>query len=292
MPRKRKRVQIQIYSKGTDKPRSYDIPLRVLGEWVVGLVIIVLGFTLWLPDNMINLKNFRVLEIAKEQKSMQLMANKLEKQIFEANSQIESGHNLREKMNQLAGLSSSTEEPGRKVIAKKQKDEELSADFQHLKKTLQTFRKARDALLEDEEYANNLPLLYPVKRHQNITNKFGFMQDPMTKRELPHRGLDFAVNEGDTVIATGDGVVENIVNRKYGFGVTLEIQHTPQIKTVYSHLQSVLVSMGKSSTPVPVKKGQPIALAGKTGSVMWTVLHYEVRYDNQPLNPEDYFLTQ
>jgi len=288
MSRKRRKMQIQIYSKGTDKPQSYNIPLRVIGGWLVGLVIIILGFVLWLPGNMINLKNFRVLEIVKEQKAMQLMANKLEKQIYEANSQIESGRNLREKMNQLAGLSSSTEELGRKAITKKHKEEKLSADFVHIKKSLETFRKMRDAILEDEQYANSLPLLYPVKKHQNITNKFGLMQDPMTRRELPHRGLDFAVEEGDTVIATGDGIVESVVNRKYGFGVTLEIQHTPHVKTIYSHLQSVLVPSGK---PVPVKKGQAVALAGKSGSVPWTVLHYEVRYDNQPLNPEDYFLT-
>ncbi len=287
MPRKRRKIQIQIYSKGTDKPRSYDIPLRVLGEWLVGLVIIVLGFALWLPDNIINLKNFRVFEIAKEQKSMQLVANKLEKQISEANLQIESGHNLREKMNLLAGLSSSTEEIEKKAIAKKQKEDKRSADFDHLKKTLETFKNMRDALLQDEQYTNSLPLLYPIKNHENITNKFGFMRDPMSKRELSHRGLDFAVSEGDTVIATGDGIVESVINRRHGFGTTLEIQHTPLIKTVYAHLQEVLVQSGK-----PVKKGQAVALAGKSGSVPWTVLHYEVRYDNQPLNPEDYFLTR
>jgi murein DD-endopeptidase MepM/ murein hydrolase activator NlpD len=293
MPQKRKRIQIQIYSKGTDKPQSYNIPLRVIGGWLIGLAIIIFGFVFWLPGNMVNFKNFRVMEIAQEQKAMQLTANKLEKQISEANLQIESSRSLREKMNELAGLSSGIEDSGRKAIVKKNKERgmDLSVDFMHLKKTLETFRRMRDAILEDEQYANSLPLLYPVKKHQKITNKFGVVQDPLTKRELPHRGLDFAVYEGDTVIATGDGIVESIVNRNYGFGITLEIQHTPHVKTVYSHLQSVLITMGKSSVPVPVKKGQAVALAGKTGSVPWTVLHYEVRYDNQPLNPEDYFIT-
>jgi len=287
MSRKRRRIQIQIYSKGTDKPKSYSIPLRVIGWWLFGIIIIALGFVFWLPDNMVNLRNFRIFEIAKEQRTMQLTANKLERQISEANLQIESGSNLRNKINQLAGISSNQEEPKKSGPAvKKNKREKFSADIKHIKKSLETLRTARDSLLTDEEYARSLPLLHPIKRHQNITNRFGLIQDQLTKSELPHRGLDFAVSEGDTVIATGDGIVGSFTNKKYGFGISLEIQHTPLIKTVYSHLQSVLVQPGK-----PVRKGQPIAIAGKSGSVLWPVLHYEVHYDDRPINPENYFIT-
>jgi murein DD-endopeptidase MepM/ murein hydrolase activator NlpD len=278
MSKQPKKLQIHIYSKGTDKPEAFNIPIRVIGGWLIGLAIIVFGFVFWLPDNLISIKNFRVLEIAKEQRAMQLTANKLEKQIAEANIQIESGRNLRSKINQMAGFTESAAED------KKKKD--TTVDFAHIKKSVETFSKLCNALSEDESYTQSLPLLHPVKHHRNITNKFGLIQDPLTKRELPHTGLDFAVAEGDTIIATGDGIVENILYRKAGFGTTMEIQHTRDVKTVYSHLQTVLVQSGKS-----VKKGQPIALAGRSGSVLWPVLHYEIRYDNQPINPEDYFIT-
>ncbi len=286
MSRKRRRIQVQIYSKGTDKPKSYSIPLRIVGWWLFGIIIIVSGFVFWLPDNMVNLRNFRIFEIAKEQRSMQSTANKLEKQISEANLQIESGSNLRNKINQLAGISNNPEGSKKIFAGKKNKKEKLPADIEHIKKSLEVLRNMRDSLLANEQYAKSLPLLHPIKRHQNITNRFGLIQDQLTKRELPHRGLDFAVSEGDTVIATGDGIIENVTNQKYGFGTSLEIQHTPRIKTIYSHLQGVLVQTGK-----PVKKGQPVAIAGKSGSVLWPVLHYEVHYDNQPINPEDYFIT-
>jgi len=287
MAKKRKRLQIHIYSKGTDKPESYIIPIRIIGGWLFGLAIIILGFVFWLPDNMLNLKNFRVLEIANEQKTMQLTANKLEKQIAEANSQIKNSRNLKEKINQLAGLPIDTTPPQKKSTQKNNKGKKILADLDRIKKSQATFEKLRDTLLADESYAKCLPLLHPIKQHQNITSKFGRLQDPITRRELSHRGLDFAVSEGDTVIATGDGVVDGIINQRFGFGTTLEILHSPRIKTVYSHLQSVLVQNGK-----PVKKGQPVALAGKSGSVLWPVLHYEVRFDNQPINPEDYFITR
>jgi len=287
MAKKRKKLQVYVYSKGTDKPESYSIPVRVIGGWIFGLAIIVFGFVFWLPDNMINLKNFRVLEIAQEQKSMQLTANKLEKQISEINSQIKNSRNLIEKINQLAGIPVDTTDPEKKPQPKTYKGKKILADLERIRGSQETFKNLRDALAADETYAKSLPLLHPLIQHQNITGKFGKLLDPITKRELSHRGLDFAVTEGDTVIATGDGMVDAIINQRFGFGTTLEIQHTPRIKTVYSHLQSILVQNGK-----PVKKGQPVALAGKSGSVLWPVLHYEVRFDNQPINPEDYFITR
>jgi len=287
MLRKRKILQIHIYSKGTDKPEFYGISMRVIFGWLLGLAIIILGFVFWLPNNMINLKNFRIWDISKEQRAMQATASKLEKRISEANLQIENGRNLREKTNLLAGLSNADDRFEEMPKPKNYRGKRATTDLERIKKSSETFKKMRDILLENEQYAQSLPLLHPVKQYQKVTNKFGLVQDPLTKREIPHRGLDFAVKEGDTVIATGDGIVESIVNNRTGFGTTLEIQHSPHIKTHYSHLQQVFVQPGK-----PVKKGQAVALTGKSGSVLWPVLHYEVRYDNQPINPEDYFITQ
>jgi len=287
MPKKRKILQIHVYSKGTDKPEFYGISLRVIFGWLAGLAIIVVGFVFWLPDNMVNLKNYRILDISKEQRSMQATASKLEKRISEAHVQIENGRNLREKTNILAGFSYVTDKSEEAPKTKNYKDKRIVTDLSRIQKSSETFKRMREAILENEQYTRSLPLLHPIRQHQKITNKFGPVQDPLTKREIPHRGLDFAVKEGDTVIATGDGIVENITSSRTGFGTTLEIQHTPHIKTHYSHLQSVLVQPGK-----PVKKGQAVALTGKSGSVLWPVLHYEVRYDNQPINPEDYFITQ
>jgi murein DD-endopeptidase MepM/ murein hydrolase activator NlpD len=287
MTKKRKILQIHIYSKGTDKPTFYGISIRVIFGWLLGLAIMILGFVFWLPNNMVNLKNFRILDISKEQRTMQAAAGKLEKRISEANTQIENGRNLREKTNILAGISNVADKHEEVPKTKNYRTKRTTTDLSRIKKSSESFKKLRDMLLVNEQYTQSLPLLHPIRQHQKVTNKFGLIHDPLTKREIPHRGLDFAVKEGDTVIATGDGIVESITSSRTGFGTTLEIQHAPHIKTHYSHLQNVLVQPGKA-----VKKGQAVALTGKSGSVLWPVLHYEVRYDNQPINPEDYFITQ
>ena len=288
MHKKDRKIQIQLYSKGTDKPETYSVSIVVVASWILGFVTIVLAFLFWLPSNIISEKFFRVFEIAKEQRAMQLMANKMEKQISEVNLKIENGANLREKVSQLAYLeNSSTNSSTSAGTAKsKAKIKKTSVDFEYVKTTLNTFRSLRDSLSSNEEYAKSLPLSYPLRHKRSITNRFGLIRDPFTKTELPHRGLDFAVSEGDTVIATGNGTIDGVIKQRSGFGLTVEIQHSPRIKTVYSHLQDVFVQPGK-----PVQKGQPVALAGRSGSVLWPVLHYEVRLDDQPIDPEDYFIT-
>jgi murein DD-endopeptidase MepM/ murein hydrolase activator NlpD len=39
-----------------------------------------------------------------------------------------------------------------------------------------------------------------------------------------------------------------------------------------------------------VKRGEPIALAGRSGRTAGSVLHYEIRIDGESVNPEDYFI--
>ncbi len=49
-------------------------------------------------------------------------------------------------------------------------------------------------------------------------------------------------------------------------------------------MQSIKVKQGQT-----VKKGQVIGTVGDTGMVTGTALHYEVRKEGQPVNPENYF---
>ncbi|GHV10749.1 hypothetical protein AGMMS49938_00310 [Fibrobacterales bacterium] len=279
MKKKSKRFEIRLYSKGTGRPVFFSIPVRVIFGWVLGLAIIIPAFIFWLPENMLHLKNLRVIEVSKEQKTMQLTANKLEKQISEADVKIEDGHNLRFRINQLAGIRELHKNDSSAVNLQ-------SMNFTRVTNSLKIFSALRDSLVANEQLAAALPLLHPVKRHQNITNRFGIVQDPLTKRELTHRGIDFAVRDGDTIIATGNGIADSVLNRKSGLGTTLVIKHSPHIESAYSHLQAIFVKAGSH-----IKKGQAVAIAGRSGSVNWPVLHYEVRYDGQPINPENYFIT-
>ena len=57
-----------------------------------------------------------------------------------------------------------------------------------------------------------------------------------------------------------------------------------RIYTIYGHLSSVNVSAGQT-----VSQGQVIGYSGNTGNSYGAHLHFEVRVNNQAVNPMSYF---
>jgi murein DD-endopeptidase MepM/ murein hydrolase activator NlpD len=94
--------------------------------------------------------------------------------------------------------------------------------------------------------------------------------------------LDFKMKRGTKILAARDGVVVRVkedgnkggLNRKYRpYGNNIVIQHADGSRAGYWHLQynGSLVNVGDS-----VKKGQVIALSGKTGYTALPHLHFLV----------------
>jgi murein DD-endopeptidase MepM/ murein hydrolase activator NlpD len=94
--------------------------------------------------------------------------------------------------------------------------------------------------------------------------------------------LDFKMKRGTKILAARDGVVVRVkedgnkggLNKKYRpYGNNIVIQHADGSRAGYWHLQynGALVNVGDS-----VKKGQVIALSGKTGYTALPHLHFLV----------------
>ena len=99
--------------------------------------------------------------------------------------------------------------------------------------------------------------------------------------------LDFKMKRGTKVLAARDGIVVRVkedgnkggLNKKYRpFGNNIVIQHSDGSRAGYWHLQyqGALVNVGDS-----VKKGQVIALSGKTGYAALPHLHFLVWTNNK-----------
>ena len=95
-----------------------------------------------------------------------------------------------------------------------------------------------------------------------------------------HYGVDIRMNKGDTVVASQSGVVVRS-NWGYGWGWLVVIQHRNNIQTYYAHLSKFLKKKGEV-----VKKGEPIALSGSTGRATGPHLHFEMRENGKPFDPE------
>ncbi len=135
-------------------------------------------------------------------------------------------------------------------------------------------------------YFEDVPLVKPVNGEYVITNRFGEMTDPFTGTLKKHYGVDFAAARGTSVIAAANGKVKSVQNHKF-WGKRIEISHENGFSTVYAHLGTVDVHRGAR-----VKRGDIIGTVGTSGLTTGTHLHYEIRKNDLPVDPQKFFFPE
>lgn len=128
---------------------------------------------------------------------------------------------------------------------------------------------------------NRTPLISPVDFY-HMASGFGLRTDPFNKKKAMHYGVDLAGWGGAPVFATAPGKVV-FAGRKGRYGKMIEIDHGYGIRTRYGHLRKVLVKRGEE-----VGHRHEIGLLGSTGRSTGPHVHYEVRFDGKPLNPDKF----
>jgi len=151
-------------------------------------------------------------------------------------------------------------------------DESLVDEANAVVTALARFKDARTAIAE-------APVHMPVAGKSRISSGFGNRTDPFTGRQAFHPGIDFPWPTGTTVLAAGDGKVA-YVGQINGYGNVIDIDHGGGIVTRYGHLSSFIATQGEL-----VHTGTPIARVGSTGRSTGPHLHFEVRRNDSPVNP-------
>ncbi len=136
-------------------------------------------------------------------------------------------------------------------------------------------------IMQRELRAQIVPEGRPVQRGF-LSSAYGMRTDPFTGRNAFHRGIDFAGNTGDPVIAVGAGVV-TYVGRRVGYGYVVDVSHGDGFVTRYAHNSAVTVTLGETVT-----RGQQLALMGSTGRSTGPHVHFEVLRNGRPVNPLSY----
>jgi len=107
---------------------------------------------------------------------------------------------------------------------------------------------------------------------------------PTLGRPIKHNGVDFGSGRGTEIYAAGNGrVVLSEFNSSFGNYIVIE--HNDGQSSSYAHLDKLSVAKGDK-----VSKGQIIGYSGSTGRSTGPHLHYEVRVNGTPVNPQDYLL--
>jgi len=97
---------------------------------------------------------------------------------------------------------------------------------------------------------------------------------------LHNDGINIAAEMGAPVKAAQNGVVAYAGNELKGYGNLLLVRHEGDLITAYAHNSKLLVQRGDT-----ILRGQTIAQAGNSGSVVTPQVHFEVRRGAKALDP-------
>jgi murein DD-endopeptidase MepM/ murein hydrolase activator NlpD len=120
-----------------------------------------------------------------------------------------------------------------------------------------------------------------------ITQPFGpssvTLEPPYGPYKHFHTGIDIAAPLGTPVMAAADGLVVAVGHGTSGYGNFVVVDHGAAIETLYGHLLQTNARVGDR-----VVRGQVIGLEGSTGFSTGPHVHFELRVNDQVIDPMPY----
>ena len=113
-----------------------------------------------------------------------------------------------------------------------------------------------------------------------ISGVYGSQRILNGKPRWPHYGIDIAANQGTMIKSSGSGVVTMAEDDLYYTGGTIIMDHGHGISTIYSHLETVMVSVGDE-----INQGDIIGTVGSTGRSTGPHLDFRVNWFQTRLDP-------
>ena len=113
-----------------------------------------------------------------------------------------------------------------------------------------------------------------------ISGVYGSQRILNGKPRWPHYGIDIAAKKGTMIKSSGAGVVTMAEDDLYYTGGTIIMDHGHGISTIYSHLETVMVSIGDR-----INKGDIIGTVGSTGRSTGPHLDFRVNWFQTRLDP-------
>ncbi len=140
--------------------------------------------------------------------------------------------------------------------------------------------KEHEAILRQRGYT---PTVWPVEG--TLEGGFGGRRNPFGGSGYEfHSGQDIEAPWGAPVVAGASGKV-SFVGWQNGYGQLVVVDHGGGLTTRYGHLSHIDVELDQT-----VSRAQLLGKVGSTGRSTGPHLHYEVRINDQPVNPLQYLL--
>lgn len=145
---------------------------------------------------------------------------------------------------------------------------------------LELTMRAFEAVLRERGFT---PSIWPVDG--KLESGFGARKNPFGGNSSEfHEGQDIKVPWGTAVVAGAKGTV-TFVGWQHGYGQLVVVDHGGGLTTRYGHLSEIDVDLNQE-----VGRGEFIGRVGSTGRSTGPHLHYEVRINDEPVDPMRYLI--
>lgn len=252
--------------------------IPVLFSILISILAVITIFLLLLFSNYStvknqNAKNIRNLEILKQQNVNQEEELKSYKEVEEELlNKLQELKELEEQIKSRLNSRLDTKKSSNIVFASSHVDfQEVDAHIDRLYSLIDSYDKR---MSQERRIPNVLPC------SGRISSYFGVRANPVSRgRSEIHHGIDITNSYRTPIKASADGVVE-YAGWLSGYGYAVIINHQNGYKSLYGHNSKLLVKKNQS-----VKRGQAISLMGSTGRSTGTHVHFEIRFNGNPINP-------
>jgi murein DD-endopeptidase MepM/ murein hydrolase activator NlpD len=132
-----------------------------------------------------------------------------------------------------------------------------------------SFVEASESLKSHHDRLSRTPSIMPTQGY--LSSRFARSRiHPIFHEARAHEGIDISAPMGTPIESSAGGLVVD-VGTSSGYGLMVTVDHGYGLVTRYAHLSKALVRPGRR-----VKRGDEIALVGRSGIATAPHLHYEV----------------
>ena len=263
----------------TSKVRQLSIHRNLIRGAAIGLLaclaLILYGVVRLAQHEVLNL---RYLAVKSENESLKQANDAYENSYARLRGQISYVEDMSKELARKAKMEHSPEIDELVGIGGPETVVALDKAADHLEREV---RHINDRLRTDILRLASIPRGLPVSGY--VTDGFGMRRNPFSGegREV-HEGLDIAVDFGTPVTATADGLVI-YASPHAGYGNLVIVYHSNGITTRYGHLSRITVEAGQR-----VSRSDQVGNAGSTGRSTGPHVHYEIRENDQSVDPLRY----
>jgi murein DD-endopeptidase MepM/ murein hydrolase activator NlpD len=216
-----------------------------------------------------------------ENQRLQAENNQQRQELISLNTRVEAVEDTSRKLAEKSGVvSESSTLPGIGGPALPM-DADSLANLEGKMGQLEQNLKAYENVLRERGFT---PSIWPVVGR--LDSGFGGRRNPFGGSSFEyHSGQDIHASYGDPVVAGASGKVI-FTGWQNGYGQLIAIDHGGGLTTRYGHLSHIDVTEGQT-----VERAQFIGRVGSSGRSTGPHLHYEIRINDEPVDPLQYLLT-